>query len=175
MTNGANTANDLRAVLLRRIERLELQQAEFGINVPPHILEDLEQARESLKKIDTIPPSHHERIIMVAVLDLTSQMAALKREFREDRKLDAEDRDKRRQETDQYRLFVETHIRRLWMSVAANATATVIAWLFGRRTLALAGRAPLPPLWKWLFQAYVFIGAALVWRLRTRYGLWHDP
>lgn len=131
MSNGANTANDLRAVLLRRIERLELQQAEFGINVPPHILEDLEQARESLNKIDTIPPSHHERLIMVAVLDLTSQMAALKREFLEERQRDYQDRLERQRSTDEYRSEISSRLGRLWLALAANVAA--VGWLIGRR------------------------------------------
>lgn len=131
MSNGANTANDLRAVLLRRIERLEIQAAEFGINVPSHILEDLEQARESLKKIDTIPPSHHERLIMVAVLDLTSQMAALKREFLEERQRDYQDRLERQRSTDEYRSEISSRLGRLWLALAANVAA--VGWLIGRR------------------------------------------
>jgi hypothetical protein len=131
----------------------------------------MDQARASLKKLDTIPPSHHERLIMVGVLDLTSQLAALKSELSDYRKQDADERRERQRATDRYRDYVEAQVRRLWMSVAANATATIAAWLFGRRALLVRG-APLPPLWKWLASAYVFVGVGLVWHFRTKYGLW---
>lgn len=187
MTNGQHDIDELRSVLERRIHRLQVQKATFGLEVPPHILEDLAQAERDLagltvvsqprispEVLDAVPPSDRERATFAALLDLMERTENLRCDFLDYQKRDAEDREKRRAETDQYRSFVEMHIRRLWMSVAANATATVVAWLFGRRALALAGREPLPPLWKWLAQAYVFIGAALVWRLRTRYGLWRN-
>lgn len=187
MTNGQHDIDELRTVLERRIKARRLQIAEYGLDVPPHVQADLEQAERDLagltivaqprissEVLDAVPPSDRERATFAALLDLMEQVAALKRDFLDYQRRDAEDRDKRRAETDQYRSFVETHIRRLWMSVAANASATVVAWLFGRRAFALAGRAPLPPLWRWLASAYVFVGAGLVWHLRTRYGLWRD-
>lgn len=188
MSNGQqHDIDELRTVLERRIHRLQIQKATFGLEVPPHILEDLAQAERDLagltvvsqprispEVLDAVPPSDRERATFAALLDLMEQVASLKRDAEQYQQRDAADREKRRQETDQYRSFVEMHIRRLWMSVAANATATVVAWLFGRRTLALTGRAPLPPLWRWLAQAYLFVGVGLVWHLRTGYGLWRD-
>lgn len=187
MTNGQHDIDELRTALERRIKARQLQIAQYGLETPPHIQADLEQAERDLagltivsqprissEVLDAVPPSDRERATFAALLDLMEQVASLKRDAEQYQQRDAIDREKRRQETDQYRSFVETHIRRLWMSVAANASATVVAWLFGRRAFALAGRAPLPPLWKWLASAYLFIGAALVWHLRTRYGLWRD-
>lgn len=188
MTNGQqHDIDELRTVLERRIARLKVQKAEFGLQVPPHILEDLEQAERDLagltvvasprispEVLDAVPPSDRERATFAALLDLMERTESLRSEFQDYQRRDAEDREKRRAETDQYRSFVEMHIRRLWMSVAANASATVVAWLFGRRAFALSGRVPPPPLWKWLVQAYVFVGLGLVWHIRTKYRLWRD-
>lgn len=133
MTNGAY-ADDLRGALERRIARLEVQAAEFGLHVPPHILEDLEQARGSLAKLDTIPPSHHERLLMVAMLDLTSQVAGVKRELEDERKRDSQDRIQRQHETDAYRAHIEARLLYVWPALAANASAILlIMWLIGRR------------------------------------------
>lgn len=187
MSNGQqHDIDELRTVLERRIHRLQVQKATFGLEVPPHILEDLAQAERDLagltvvsqprispEVLDAVPPSDRERATFAALLDLMEQVASLKRDAEQYQQRDAVDRDKRRQETDQYRSFVEQQLRRLWAAVAANASATVVAWLFGRRALVMRA-APLPPLWKWLVQAYVFIGIGLVWRLRTKYGLWRD-
>lgn len=136
MSNGTNAyVDDLRGALTRRIARLEVRAAEYGIDVPPHVLEDLEQARASLAKIDTIPPSHHERLIMVAVLDLISQVAGVKRELEEGHKRDASDRVLRQQETDAYRAHIESRLMYVWPAVAANASALLLLmWLVGRRT-----------------------------------------
>jgi hypothetical protein len=185
MTNGQqHDIDELRTILERRIRHLQKQQAELGLLTPSHILEDLAQAERDLaglavvaqprispEVLDAVPPSERERATFAALLDLMEQVASLKRDALAYQERDAIDREKRRQETDQYRSFIEQHIRRLWMSVAANATATIAAWLFGRRALVVRG-APLPPLWRWVLQAYLFIGVGLVWHLRTKYGLW---
>lgn len=171
MTNGQqHDIDELRAVLERRITRLKVQKAEFGLQAPPHILEDLEQAERDLAGLtivsqprispavlDAVPPSDRERATFAALLDLMEQVASLKRDALAYQERDAIDREKRRQETDRYRDYVERHIRRLWMSVAANVSATLAAWLFGRRAL--------------LVQAYVFVG--LAWHFWARYD-WRD-
>lgn len=186
MSNGQqHDIDELRTVLERRIKARRLQIAEYGLDVPPHIQADLEQAERDLagltivaqprispEVLDAVPPSDRERATFAALLDLMEQVAALKRDAEQYQQRDAIDREKRRQETDQYRSFVEMHIRRLWMAFSANVTATIVAWLFGRRAFALTGQASLPPLWRWLAQAYLFIGLGLIWHLRTRYGFW---
>jgi hypothetical protein len=187
MTNGQHDIDELRQTLERRIRRLQIQKAEYGLQVPPYVLEDLEQAERDLagltvvasprissEVVQAVPPNEREHATLTAILSLNADVAELKRELRDDRARDAEDRERRRLETDQYRSFVEQHVRRLWMSMAANATATALAWLVGRRTMLVHGASPLPPLWRWLLSAYVFVGAAIVWHLRTRWGLWRD-
>lgn len=187
MSNGQqHDIDELRTVLERRIKARRLQIAEYGLDVPPHVQADLEQAERDLagltivaqprissEVLDAVPPSDRERATFAALLDLMEQVASLKRDAEQYQQRDAADREKRRQETDQYRSFVEQQLRRLWATVAANASATVVAWLFGRRAL-LVGSGALPPLWRWLAQAYLFIGVGLVWHLRTRYGLWRN-
>lgn len=187
MSNGRqHDIDELRAALEERIRRRQLQIAQYGLETPPHVQADLEQAERDLagltivaqprispEVLDAVPPSDRERATFAALLDLMEQVASLKRDAEQYQQRDAADRERRRQETDQYRLFVEQHIRRLWMSVAANASATVVAWLFGRRALLVRGE-PLPALWKWLVQAYLFIGVGLVWHIRTKHGLWRD-
>lgn len=185
MTNGQqHDIDELRTALERRIKARQLQIAQYGLETPPHVQADLEQAERDLaalgviaqpqispQVLDAVPPSDRERATFAALLDLMGQVAGLKRDMLDYQERDGQDREQRRRETDQYRLFVEQHIRRLWVSVAANATATVVAWLFGRRTLLVRGAA-LPPLWKWLLQAYLFVGVGLVWHVRTKYGWW---
>lgn len=187
MTNGQqHDIDERRAALEERIRRRELQVAQFGVETPPHVQTDLDQARRDLaaldilakpkispQVLDAVPPNEREHAAIVAILSVNAELAELKRELRDERQRDAEDRERRRLETDRYRDYVEAQVRRLWMSVAANATATVVAWLFGRRALLVRGAA-LPPLWKWLASAYVFVGVGLVWAFRTRYGLWRD-
>ncbi len=42
----------LREINLRRLQILELQAAQFGINVPPHILLEIEDIKEKILAID---------------------------------------------------------------------------------------------------------------------------
>jgi hypothetical protein len=80
----------IKAALERRIERQEIAAANFGLETPPHILEDLDQARRDLaalevvdrpavsqEVIDVIPAAERAKATFGAILLLNQQLAEL--------------------------------------------------------------------------------------------------
>lgn len=80
----------IKQALERRIERQEIAAANFGLETPPHILEDLEQARRDLaalevverpavsqEVIDVIPAAERQKATFGAILLLNQQLTEL--------------------------------------------------------------------------------------------------
>lgn len=81
---------EIKAALERRIARQEIAAANFGLETPPHILEDLEQARRDLaalevvdrpavsqEVIDVIPAAERQKATFGAILLLNQQLTEL--------------------------------------------------------------------------------------------------
>lgn len=133
---------ELRTALSERIRQREIQLARLGVEAPPHVVTDLEQAQRDLAALDVVerppvsheviavvPPADRERFFMAAILDLTAQIAELKRLHEEDEAR----RELRQRETDEYRIRWEARMGNVRMALAVNAVATVLGWIFGRR------------------------------------------
>lgn len=52
MTNQKEHLLNLKTINLRRLQVLESQAAHFGINVPPHIILEIEDIKEKISEID---------------------------------------------------------------------------------------------------------------------------
>lgn len=140
---------ELRRKLEARIQQRELQLASYGVEAPPYIVTDLEEARRGLAALDAlepppvsrevqevisaVPQPERDRANFLAILDLNAQLAELKRVFTDYQTRDQQERIDRQRDTDRYRVDMEQRLGNVRAAILALAVAIVLGWLFRRR------------------------------------------